>query len=142
MLTQLEFENLLASICCPERAAVAVRLPRPDKEGMSIAAYTIGLAAALKSEALTHALFNLLTAVARSQAARGYATIPQVAIALGVSFNSVHIHLHKSPDLFEVRRGEVKDGGTLNRITLAAAAIGLLVRVNKRAKKYAKHPTS
>ena len=136
MLTQLEFEALLSSICCPERVT---RVARRDREGISIASYTVGLAAALKSEALTHALFNLLTAVARSQAARGDATIPQVAIALGVSFNSVHIHLHKSPDLFEVRRGEIKDGGTLNRITLSAEAIPLLVTVNKRAKKYAKN---
>jgi hypothetical protein len=101
---------------------------------MNATDYTIGLAAALKAENLTHAQHNLMVAVARAQESRGFATTPQVSLELGVSFNAVRQHLLKTPDLFEVRKSAI------NQLTLTGEAVQLLHRVSEKAKRYANRP--
>lgn len=104
---------------------------------MTTTDYTIALAAALKAEQLTHALYNMLASIARAQSLRGYASTPQIAIDLGVTFNSIQIHLGKTPDLFTVSRCETRTpDGTLRRITLTPDAIKLLSSIKKHVDSY------
>lgn len=135
MTSQLEFEKLLAGLkCLPPQA----KLPKV-RPGLNATNYTIALARALKAENLSHALFNILTCIGRAQVDRGFATTAQISIDLGVTFNSVHIQIHKSPQLFSINKDKHRSerGTVMNRITLTDEAIALLVTVKKRAKRYA-----
>lgn len=133
MIAQLEFQEILDAL-----APMPAGTPRAPKQDLNLAAFTLGLAAALKAHCLTHALFNILTSIGRAQAIRGFATIAQVAIDLGVTFNSVHIQLHKSPHFFLIGKMANVSGGTpMNSICLTKEAIELLVSINKKAKRYA-----
>jgi hypothetical protein len=137
-LSQLEFCALVAAL--PPVKEPARKLPKP-KPGLNATNYTLSLAAALKAENLSHALFNILTCIGRAQAERGHATTAQISMILGVTFNAVHIQIHKSPQLFRITKGSTKSakrGGGMNHITLTEEAIGLLVSINRRATKYAK----
>lgn len=134
MIAQLEFQEILDCI-----APAPPTKAKPLKQDINLSAYTLGLAAALKSVALSHALFNLLTSIARAQALRGYATTAQAAIDLGITFNAVHLQLHKSPNMFSVSKTEPTSQGrpAMNALRLTPEAIALLVTINKKAKRYA-----
>ena len=137
-LSQLEFQELVTSF--PPPAKPARKLPKP-KPGLNATNYTLSLAAALKAENLSHPLFNILTCIGRAQAERGHATTAQISMVLGVTFNAVHIQIHKSPQLFRIEKGSnksAKRGGGMNHITLTEEAIELLVSIQRRATKYAK----
>lgn len=127
MNTQPEFAELLEDL--PESSP---KLPA-TKRGLNAANYTIGLAAALKTENLTHALFNLLTSIARAMASGTKATPARCSLELAVSHQSVYLHVCKNPDLFEVHPGHGR-----THYTLTPEAVRLLVSVNRKAKRYAR----
>lgn len=132
MIGQLEFQAIINTL------APSKQKPKAPRTDLNLAAYNIALAASLKAHGLTHALFNILTSVARAQVLRGYATTAQVAIDLGVTFNSVHLQLHKSPDLFLVGKDPTPTGRPpMNTLRLSQESIDLLYSINKKAKRYA-----
>ena len=133
MLTQMEIEAVLMAL--PPECRVAQR--RAVRKDQNLVDHQIALARALKKENLSPALFHVMLSVARQEVARKYATTVQVCIDLGVSVNAIHIHLHKSPWLFE-NKSEVRKG-IIRRIGLSAEAVELLVKVQKSAKRYANH---
>lgn len=135
MISQLEFEEILAQLSRPD-GPEGVRLPRA-KPGLNTQTFAIGLARALRVENLAHAAFNVLTVIAREQAGRGQTTIPRVAAALGISFNAVQMHLHKSPHFFEITKSAKQLPG-VNLLKLTPEAIALLVKIQKKANHYAK----
>ena len=135
MIDQLEFEAILGELTGGGER-VAVKLPRP-KPGMNTQTYAIGLARALRVENLAHAVFNVLTVVAREQATHGHTTIPRVAMVLGISFNAVQMHLHRSPHFFTIEKSSRRRPG-INVLTLTSEAIALLVKIQKSANLYAK----
>jgi hypothetical protein len=129
MTTQPELPAIVALFPPPEP-----RLPRV-KPGLNATNYALALAKALKRESLSHPVFNILLAAARAQAVRGFATIPQIALDISVTFNAVDQQLRKAGHYFLV------DDSTMpKKLTLTTEAIFLLQTVNKHARRYAEHP--
>ena len=99
---------------------------------MTSAEYSMFLSAALRTENLTHSLFDVLTAVALDTEARGYSTIPAIHLKLGCTFNNIQLHLFRNADLFV----QVPDHHP-RRFELSQAGVQLLARiktaVNRRA---------
>lgn len=135
MLTQQEFDAILAQLPEP---STATRPPARPARG--IFDFNLAIARALRSVELSHALFNVLASIARQQVSRGYATMAQVAIDAGVSFNAVQQHLLKSAHLFTQERRPEREGsaGHFVQVTLTQEAVTLLRDVNARAIRYAK----
>ena len=133
MITQLEFDQLMAAVA---RSETPPRLPKV-KTGLNTQTYALGLAKALRVENLAHGTFNVLTAIAREQARHGHATTTRIALALGVSFNAIHLHLHKSPHYFRKVIDPERKCGVLNRLQLSEEAITLLVTIQRKAARYA-----
>ncbi len=130
---QLEFEQILQELGA--HAPGTSKLPKP-KIGLNTQTYAIGLAKALRRENLPHPTFNILTVIAREQGRFKDTTIPRVAMVLGISFNAVQQHLHKSGHLFEVTKSERRKPG-INVLRLSPEAIALLVKIQKLAHQYA-----
>lgn len=106
-------------------------MPIPRRRSLTIEAmtstdYALALAAALRRENLSHALFNVLTATAKAQSVRGFTTIPQLFLVLAVSFQNVWQHLFKSSHFFEVDKMHQPA-----RITLSKEGIALLAAVQR-----------
>jgi len=135
MIDQLEFEAILGELTGGGER-VAVKLPRP-KVGMNTQTYAIGLARALRRENLAHAVFNVLSVVAREQALHGFATVPKVVETLGITFNAVQVHMHRNAHLFHIQKREHRRP-VFHMLTLSDEAIALLVKIQKSAKLYAK----
>lgn len=103
---------------------------------MTTEIFTLALARAQRAENLSPALYNVLASTAAHMKRRGQATIPTLAINLGISFNAVQMHLHKSPHLFEITKNGKRLPG-INLITLSAEAIALLVKIETKTRQYA-----
>jgi hypothetical protein len=129
-LTQSEFETLVSQL-----PAATHRPPKP-RPGLNATNYTIALASALQRHSLRHPLFFLLTAIGRSQAGQGHATIPALAITLSVTFQAIDQHVKKHDDL--IASTNPPRNAALKQITLTPAGIDLLVRVTRTARNIAR----
>jgi hypothetical protein len=54
-----------------------------------------------------------------------------------VSFNAIHLHLHKSPHLFRKVIDPDRKCGVLNRIQLSHESIDLLAVIDRKTRTYA-----
>jgi hypothetical protein len=86
---------------------------------------------------LSPALHSLLTAIAIAQQTTGYATIPSLAASLGCTYQSVDLHLLKSPHLFHITR---HPRPRPNEITLTQESIEILIEANRLTRHYLAHP--
>ena len=123
MLTQAEFAEILASLPPPPP-------PGPVRCGQ-IVTFTLSLAKALRRQAVSPALWNMLVSVARQQQARGWASRPAIALDLGCTFQAIDQQLLKSDHLFAVDRSTHPA-----RLTLSAEAVGVLRDTIRLAKRY------
>lgn len=105
--------------------------------------YSIALAASLRRFALTHALYDVLLAVAHFEERKQpdsppqFATIPLLMFKLSCTYQNIAQHLLKSPDLFQI------DGNASPRqITLSTAGKSLLRDVAERVDAIAKSQES
>lgn len=129
MIEQPEFEAIVSAFPPPEQAPPKIR------KGLNTHTWTLALTKALRRVELSHAVFSYLIAAARAQQFRGYATIPQIALDCGCTFQAVDQQLYKTHGYFS------KDTTSRPaRLTLTQDAIQILHRVNSLARKYATQP--
>lgn len=131
MIEQPEFEAIVAALPPPRESP-----PPKIRPGLNTHNWTIALTKALRRAELSHPVFSYLLAAARAQQLRGYATIPQIALDCGCTFQAVDQQLYKTHGYFS------KDTTTRPaRLTLTQDAIAIIHRVNSLARKYATNPT-
>lgn len=132
-MIQLEFDSLVRVFhsvlggvvkrCRPVKGK-----PESGGAGLSSIDYTLRLSSALRTLNLTHALHDVLSAVAKLEIVDGHATIAGVALRLGCTFQAVHLHLYRNPDLFRVVEGLPR------QLRLSEASVKLLARIKERTR--------
>ena len=103
---------------------------------MTTEIFTLALARAQRTENLSPQVYNVLSSIATHMKRQGSVTIPKLAINLGISFNAVQMHLHRSPHLFKIEKSNKRRPG-INMISITDEAIALMVRINEKTKRYA-----
>jgi predicted transcriptional regulator len=125
-MIQLEF----ASFRNLFRSAVEACKRRPPKQATSAIDYTLRLSAALRIYNLTHAIHDVMCAVAKLESEKGHATIPSICLRLACTYQAVMQHFIKNPDIF-LRDERHKPA----RYTLTPEGIRLLHKIKTRISK-------
>jgi hypothetical protein len=92
--------------------------------------YTLRLSATLRIYNLSHAVHDVMCAVAKLQSEGGHATIPAICLRLACTYQAVMQHFMKNPDIF-LRDERHKPA----RYTLSDEGIKLLHKVKTRVSK-------
>ena len=100
-------------------------------KGLSAIDYTLRLAGALRRHCLSHALHDVLAAVAKLETTDGHATIPGVALRLGCTFQAVTLHVYRNPGLFRVSENAVP-----RQVRLSQESVDLLARIKERTHSH------
>jgi len=103
---------------------------------MTTELYTLALARAQRSEELSPQLYNVLASTAAHVKRHDHATIPSLAISLGVTFNAIQQHLIKSSQLFVIDRKRWGKAG-MSLISLSEEGLALLVTIDTKTRAYA-----
>jgi hypothetical protein len=93
--------------------------------------HTIALARALRTVQISHALHDLLAAVAVAMDNAGSASISKLSIDLGVSFEAVRVMLAVNEDLIEQVSDGTKPRGYQRQYRLTADGLALLSKITK-----------
>lgn len=124
-MIQMEFQEFTGIFSAPGAGCGRVRAAADTAID-----YTVRLSGALRVFALTHALHDVLSAVAKLEALHGHATIPGVAARLFCTYQCVVMHLHRNAELFEI------EDASPRRVRLSAESIRLLVKLKQRTRRH------
>ena len=91
----------------------------------------IGHARALRTLQVSHALHALLAAVAWAMGTTGSASISQLSVNLGISWDSVRLMISANEELFEQVTDGTKPRGYLRQFRLTQAGLSLLAKITK-----------
>lgn len=109
-------------------AGMVRRKPRPAPAAID---YTLRLSSALRCYNLTHAIHDVLCAVAKLEVEHGHATIPAICHRLSCTYQCVMQHFLKNPELF-IAEGDEKP----RRYRLTAEGIRLLGKIKTRIERH------
>lgn len=99
---------------------------------MTRSEYTIALSAALRTQNLTHQLYDVLTAIAVIQSRTGEPTNKAaVALTLDCTYHNIVKHIERNPDFFTIT--DSKRG--LNWLALTQAGIDILAKVQEAVER-------
>ena len=104
------------------------RKPKPVPAAID---YTLRLSSALRVYNLTHAIHDVLCAVAKLEVEDGHATIPAICHRLSCTYQCVMQHFLKNPELF-ARDSAHKPA----RYRLTPEGVRLLVKIKTRISKH------
>lgn len=92
--------------------------------------YTLRLGAALRILNLTHAVHDVMCAVAALQNAQGFATIPKCQQQLHCTYQAVAQHFLKNPEIFHR-----DDSHNPSRYTLTPVGIEVMGKIRYRMRR-------
>lgn len=99
---------------------------------MTRSEYTIALSSALRTQNLTHQLYDVLTAIAVIQSRTGELTNkPAIALALGCTYHNIVKHIERNPDFFIL---SITKRGMLG-VGLSQAGIDILAKVQEAVER-------
>lgn len=102
----------------------------PGRRRVTALDYTVRLSAALRVVNLTHALYDVLAAVARMEVEVGSATVAGVALRLCCSYENVKQHLARNRELFRI-----EEAFPARHVRLTAESLALMMRIKERSRR-------